>query len=67
MPIPPSTAYAAVKVTDGIAVIMHKGNKKNMLRMVKQNGGNKAGWFLYLETQKQVGDNVTPPAMYRSN
>lgn len=65
MAIPTLTAYAAVLIKDGQAVIQAKGNKRNMLRTVKKNGGNKAGWFLYLETQKRVGETVSLPAMYR--
>ena len=38
-------------------VVKARGNKKAMLRMVKDNGGNKAGWFLYF-TGKPVGASI---------
>lgn len=53
--IPKSTYYAAVHN----GVILHKGNKRDILRIVKRNGGNKAGWVLYF-TSKPLGTVIVP-------
>jgi len=37
-------------------VIVAEGSAKAMQRLVKQNGGRKAGWFVGLAPGKKVGD-----------
>jgi hypothetical protein len=54
MPIQKSNAYAAVKDS----VVQKTGSAKDIRRYVKQQGGYKAGWSVYLSPGRKVGDRI---------
>jgi hypothetical protein len=49
-----SNSHAAVHT----GVVQKKGSARDMRRHVKQQGGYKAGWVVYLAPGSQVGDTV---------
>jgi hypothetical protein len=52
--IPKSTSYSAIRDR----VIVAKGSKRAMERMVRENGGWRAGWVLGFGYEKPIGASI---------